>query len=227
MHLFTEVFNSAKHLRSKDRSMNGHVYPRIHYPEVYILEGGYCQYFKSSASRCEPPQYVRMDDPNFSGTCKTEMDMFRKGNGKEGVGKTSTMTRSKFGRHRSYAYGELVTTTTSSSTRVASTTTLDSQTQKKRNTAPAVGAGSLFAAANMARTRRNGFGDNGLKALKEHEPARGSDETTDEETDIGDSPCPPSNKNANLFRTKNRLSSMDPRGTLMRAETYGPARMAY
>jgi len=25
----------AKHLRSKDRSMNGHVYPKIHYPEVY------------------------------------------------------------------------------------------------------------------------------------------------------------------------------------------------
>ena len=35
----------AKHLRSKDRSMNGHVYPNIHYPEVYILEGGYAEYY--------------------------------------------------------------------------------------------------------------------------------------------------------------------------------------
>ena len=28
--------------------MNNHVYPKIHYPEVYILEGGYNQYFLDS-----------------------------------------------------------------------------------------------------------------------------------------------------------------------------------
>jgi M-phase inducer tyrosine phosphatase len=39
------LINSAKHLRSKDRSMNGHIYPKIHYPEVYVLEGGYSQYY--------------------------------------------------------------------------------------------------------------------------------------------------------------------------------------
>lgn len=35
----------AKHLRSKDRLMNGQVYPSVHYPELYILEGGYAQYY--------------------------------------------------------------------------------------------------------------------------------------------------------------------------------------
>ncbi|KAH9010587.1 hypothetical protein EDB85DRAFT_2233800 [Lactarius pseudohatsudake] len=41
----------AKHLRSKDRSINNHSYARVHFPEVYILEGGYCQYFKESGAR--------------------------------------------------------------------------------------------------------------------------------------------------------------------------------
>ena len=41
----------AKHLRSKDRSMNGHVYPNIHYPEVYILEGGYSGYYQTHTVR--------------------------------------------------------------------------------------------------------------------------------------------------------------------------------
>ena len=34
------VGTSAKHLRSKGRAMNNHVYPRVHYPELYTLEGG-------------------------------------------------------------------------------------------------------------------------------------------------------------------------------------------
>ncbi|KAF8309848.1 Rhodanese-like protein, partial [Clavulina sp. PMI_390] len=35
----------AKQFRSKDRAMNNAVYPRIHYPEVYILEGGYSNFY--------------------------------------------------------------------------------------------------------------------------------------------------------------------------------------
>jgi M-phase inducer tyrosine phosphatase len=33
-----------KSLETKYCSMNNHVYPSIHYPEVYILDGGYCEY---------------------------------------------------------------------------------------------------------------------------------------------------------------------------------------
>ncbi|KAJ3972432.1 hypothetical protein EV361DRAFT_984098 [Lentinula raphanica] len=69
---------SAKHLRSKDRAMNNHVYPKIHYPELYILEGGYCSYFKRSAHRCEPPGYVCMDDPQHAVSRKGDLDQFRK-----------------------------------------------------------------------------------------------------------------------------------------------------
>ena len=71
--------------------MNRHVYPKILYPEVYILSGGYCQYYKESGARCQPPAYVRMDDPNYAHARKEDLDQFRKG---------------KFGRTKSYAYGE-------------------------------------------------------------------------------------------------------------------------
>ncbi|KAH9180267.1 hypothetical protein EDB89DRAFT_2118930 [Lactarius sanguifluus] len=81
----------AKHLRSKDRSVNNHSYPRVHFPEVYILEGGYCQYFKESGARCEPSGYVRMDDPYHAASRKEDLDQFRK---------------AKFGRTKSYAYGD-------------------------------------------------------------------------------------------------------------------------
>ena len=114
--------------------MNNHVYPRIHYPEVYILRGGYSQYYQQSSIHCEPRGYVRMDDPQFARDCREDLDQFR--------------TKTRFGRTRSYAYGEMP--------RAAPTS--QSQSHQHRNTAPSGGGGvtSLFAAANAARTRRAG-----------------------------------------------------------------------
>lgn len=37
---------TAKELRKADRATNTRSYPALHYPEVYILEGGYCEFFK-------------------------------------------------------------------------------------------------------------------------------------------------------------------------------------
>ncbi|KAF8638858.1 hypothetical protein AX17_001914 [Amanita inopinata Kibby_2008] len=120
----------AKHLRAKDRAMNNHFYPKIHYPEVYILEGGYCQYFKTSPHRCEPRAYVTMDDPKHLASRREDLDQFRK---------------VKFGRHKSYAFGD-----PASKAQLAQ--------PSKRNTAPSGGPNGLFAAANAARTRRSGGG---------------------------------------------------------------------
>jgi hypothetical protein len=39
--------NRAKHLRSKDRLLNVGCYPNVHYPEVYILSGGYADFWKA------------------------------------------------------------------------------------------------------------------------------------------------------------------------------------
>lgn len=172
--------------------MNNHVYPRIHYPEVYILEGGYCQYFRRSAHRCEPSAYVTMDDPNHALSRREDLDQFRK---------------AKFGRTKSYAYGD----------GAVKMNMMSQQTQQlqKRNTAPNSGPNSLFPAVN-ARTLRVGP----LTTLAEdgNTTAHSDGEETD---DLGDSPCPPPTK-ASTFKGK-RIG----RAPLARAETYGPASMAY
>ncbi|KAI0654735.1 hypothetical protein C8Q70DRAFT_925081 [Cubamyces menziesii] len=182
----------AKHLRSKDRALNNHVYPKVHYPEVYILEGGYSQYFSECGPRCQPSAYVRMDDPHYAASRKEDLDQFRKG---------------KFGRTKSYAYGE---------GKMLSMTSAVQQVQgvqPKRNTVPNGGQTSLFAAANAARTRRGG-----LHTLQED--GSGGHESDGDETDIGDSPCPPPSKGV-VFKGKKMT-----RAPLARAETYGPMRMA-
>jgi M-phase inducer tyrosine phosphatase len=190
------IYFSAKHIRSKDRAMNNHVYPKVHYPEVYILEGGYSAYFKSSAQRCQPTGgYVRMDDPNHATSRREDLDQFRK---------------AKFGRTRSYTYGDGAAGAVKMS--------LASQQQTKRNTAPSTGTSThpLFAAANAARTRRGG-----LTTLPEDGSATGhSDE---EDTDIGDSPCPPPSKGTGLAYRGSKSN----RAALARAETYGPSRMTH
>lgn len=182
------MISSAKHLRAKDRAMNNHVYPKIHFPEVYILEGGYCQYFKTSSNRCVPPAYVTMDDPTHAASRREDLDQFRK---------------ARFGRHKSYAYGD-----------GAGKTSLLSQ--QKRNTAPSGGPNPLFAAANAARTRRGGAS---LMTLVEDGNTTADADDTD--TDLGDSPCPPPTK-ATTFKGK-RMG----RAPLVRAETYNPVRMGY
>ncbi|KAG6885992.1 hypothetical protein C0993_006108 [Termitomyces sp. T159_Od127] len=174
----------AKHLRARDRAMNNHLYPKIHFPEVYILEGGYCQYYKTSPHRCNPQGYVTMDDPTHTASRQDNLDQFRK---------------TRFGRHKSYAYGD-----------GPGKTSLISQ-QQKRNTAPSTN--QVFAAANAARTRRGG-----LMTLQEDSNLTADADDTD--IDLGDSPCPPPNKGAAL--KSKRLGR-----PLVRAETYNPVRMAY
>ncbi|KAJ7905332.1 hypothetical protein B0H14DRAFT_2326910 [Mycena olivaceomarginata] len=175
----------AKHLRARDRAVNNHVYPRIHYPELYILEGGYCNYFQASSFRCLPQAYVTMDDPTHTASRDGGLDQLRK---------------AKFGRHKSYTYGD--------ASGLNKTSNLVQQ-QSKRNTVPA-GPASIFAAATAARTRRG----SSLTTLAEDGNVTADAEDTDE--DVGDSPCPPPPKGA----------KKGPR-TLVRAETYGPTRTAY
>ena len=181
---------SAKHLRAKDRAMNNHLYPKIHFPEVYILEGGYCQYFKASPNRCEPPAYVTMDDPVYAASRREDLDQFRK---------------AKFGRHKSYAYGD-----------GASKMSLVSMAQQpKRNTVPSGGPNPLFAAATAARTRRGG----GASLMTLAEDGNTTADADDTDTDIGDSPCPPPPSKVHALKSKKTGRP------LTRAETYNPVHM--
>jgi M-phase inducer tyrosine phosphatase len=76
-------------LRQADRGL-AHDYPNCHFPEIYILQGGYCRFFREYAQLCEPQQYICMDDPRFLARRSSELNGFRK----------------QFSRHRSFTYGE-------------------------------------------------------------------------------------------------------------------------
>ncbi|KIP07978.1 hypothetical protein PHLGIDRAFT_401549 [Phlebiopsis gigantea 11061_1 CR5-6] len=187
----------AKHLRSRDRIVNSEQYPRIYYPEVYILEGGYCQYFKQSGARCQPPAYVSMDDPKHAGSRREDMDQFRK---------------AKFGRTKSCGFGE---------GRSALLGAAPAAVAPKRNSAP-TGAGgaatTLFAVGNAARTRRT---QGMLQTLEEDAGGAVATDCEDDDTDIGDSPCPPPTRGISFKGAKM------PRMPMARAETYGPSRFAH
>jgi len=61
-------------LRNVDRTKHGAIYPKLRYPEMYLLDGGYQRFFECRPDKCEPRQYVRMLDKNFA----QEMKMFRR-----------------------------------------------------------------------------------------------------------------------------------------------------
>lgn len=48
----------AKYLRSHDRFNNE--YPKLDFPEIYILEGGYKNFYSHYSSLCDPENYIKM-----------------------------------------------------------------------------------------------------------------------------------------------------------------------
>ena len=43
--LIPKFYFSCRFLRNKDRDMNRNRYPKLYYPELYLLEGGYKAFF--------------------------------------------------------------------------------------------------------------------------------------------------------------------------------------
>ncbi|KAL8283174.1 hypothetical protein RQP46_005952 [Phenoliferia psychrophenolica] len=84
---------SAKHLRSKDRLKNTADYPNVHYPEVYVLQGGYADYFKSFPERCQGG-YLPMDDPEHVAKRSVDLNSFRH------------QQKRQFSRASSFTFGE-------------------------------------------------------------------------------------------------------------------------
>ncbi|KAI0200256.1 rhodanese-like domain-containing protein [Astrocystis sublimbata] len=84
----------ARHIRAEDRTANAESYPHLTYPEVYILEGGYSDFFKLQRDRCYPQAYVEMDAQEHANTCEREMGKLQQ--------KRKCITRAKtfaFGHH--------------------------------------------------------------------------------------------------------------------------------
>ncbi|KAK4692558.1 hypothetical protein P7C71_g4671, partial [Lecanoromycetidae sp. Uapishka_2] len=83
----------AKHLRQKDRACNAHQYPKLTYPEVYILDGGYSSFFRDHKYRCYPQNYVEMDDKAHANACE------------RGLGRIKQQ-RAKLSRAQTFAFGQ-------------------------------------------------------------------------------------------------------------------------
>lgn len=61
----------CRYVRERDRL--GNEYPKLHYPELYILKGGYKEFFLKCQSHCEPPSYRPMHHEDF----KEDLKKFR------------------------------------------------------------------------------------------------------------------------------------------------------
>ncbi|KAJ2883684.1 m-phase inducer phosphatase [Coemansia aciculifera] len=68
----------ASHLRRRDREVNMHRYPYLHYPEIYVLKGGYRNFFSFHKTLCEPQSYVEMNDQEHLTDCKQRMLQFNR-----------------------------------------------------------------------------------------------------------------------------------------------------
>lgn len=115
----------AKHLREQDRHLNMTYYPALHYPEIYILEGGYAKYHSHSPQHCSGC-YVRMDDPIHRSDRQTDLSQFR------------TQESSNFARAKSFTYGDsnLFHLGSNSSQPTLNSTLVDTRMKMKRVPAP-------------------------------------------------------------------------------------------
>ena len=83
----------AKFIRHKDRAHNALQYPKLSYPDVYILDGGYSAFFKDHRARCFPQEYVEMAAKEHEAACE------------RGLGRIKQQ-RTKLGRAQTFAFGQ-------------------------------------------------------------------------------------------------------------------------
>ena len=67
--------SQLKLMRELDRKANQDSYPRLFYPELYLMENGYCEFFSMFSEHCNPQIYIRMDDENFRDRLKGNLIM--------------------------------------------------------------------------------------------------------------------------------------------------------
>lgn len=84
----------ARHIRKQDRACNIEQYPKLTYPEVYILDGGYSAFYAKNRHRCFPQNYIEMGDKDHTFTCEREMGRLKQ-------------NRTKFSRAQTFAFGQM------------------------------------------------------------------------------------------------------------------------
>ena len=83
---------TAGFIRSRDRDVNVEQYPRLTYPEMYVLDGGYSQFFAQHRSKCFPQSYVEMNDQRHEQACERGMAKVKQ--------------RQKLFRNQTFAFGQ-------------------------------------------------------------------------------------------------------------------------
>ncbi|CAK3910571.1 M-phase inducer phosphatase [Lecanosticta acicola] len=84
---------TAKFIRGHDRTVNAAQYPKLTYPEMYILDGGYSKFFAQHPSRCFPQNYVEMSDQRHEMACERGMAKVKQ-------------QRHKLFRNQTFAFGQ-------------------------------------------------------------------------------------------------------------------------
>ncbi|CAK7203670.1 m-phase inducer phosphatase [Sporothrix eucalyptigena] len=84
----------ARHIRAEDRAVNAEQYPRLSYPELYILDGGYSGFFGEHPCRCYPQAYVEMDAAEHAFACERGMGRLKQN--RKGLHRAQTFA---FGQH--------------------------------------------------------------------------------------------------------------------------------
>ena len=190
-------------LRQADRAL-AHDYPNCHFPEIYILQGGYCNFFQTYANLCEPQQYICMDDPRFLAKRSTELNGFRK----------------QFSRHRSFTYGEEKRQSLHHGSRGGGVPTRQSIQEEEdasshMEESPCPGqsrvAPSKLSCTELAVEAQGGAGDTSF----------GSVGDSSFEDGIGDSPCAAAGSRKPTMILQPKLGSALGRRPLLRAGTTG------
>ncbi|CAF0843500.1 unnamed protein product [Didymodactylos carnosus] len=57
-------------LREQDRKLHMHCYPRLYYPECYLLDQGYKKFYTDHKDLCTPQSYRTMLDEQFQDQCR-------------------------------------------------------------------------------------------------------------------------------------------------------------
>lgn len=83
---------TAKFIRAHDRNVNVANYPQLTFPEMYILDGGYSNFFANHRSKCYPQNYVEMNDQRHEQACERGM--------------AKVKSRQKLFRAQTYAFGQ-------------------------------------------------------------------------------------------------------------------------
>ena len=86
------TMSRAKFIRNRDRAANDYRYPKLTYPEMYILDGGYSCFFKIHQIRCFPQNYVEMAAKEHERACERGMNKLKQ--------------RTKLTRAQTFAFGQ-------------------------------------------------------------------------------------------------------------------------